>query len=175
MKRLFIIPFTALFVVACQQTELETEETTVAAEATEADNERLVRRWVDAWQLDVEAAEAEFAEIAAADLTFTSPTIQTQGMDEWMGHVGAVKAAFPDIDFIVEELFVSRDKVAIRWRGQGTHEGDFLGIPGTGQPIDVGGTGIVYIVDGKIQTWIEHWDALGLMQQVGAISMPGES
>ena len=49
-----------------------------------------------------------------------------------------------------------------------------MGVPATGKPINIGGITIVRLADGLV---IEDWtqmDAVGLMQQIGAIPVPGQ-
>jgi steroid delta-isomerase-like uncharacterized protein len=83
------------------------------------------------------------------------------------------RAAFPDMRMDVEDVIASGDKVAVRVRYTGTHEGDFMGIAATGrrvdaQLIDIMGMG----ADGLCH---EHWgvmDQLTMMQQVGALPGP---
>jgi steroid delta-isomerase-like uncharacterized protein len=172
MKRTLMIPLAILLGAACQAPEPADEDSATAE--TEAANEALVHRWIEAWGMEEAAAFAEYDAIAAPDVHLDSQNLQVHGMAEWRNHFTEVKEAFPDIAFTVEEIFAAGDRVAVRWRGTGTHEGEFMGIPGTGLPIDVTGTGIVHVVDGMIQTWTENYDGLALMQQIGAIPMPGE-
>ena len=78
-------------------------------------------------------------------------------------------AAYPDIQASIEDLFAEGDKVVMRFVYTGTHQGDFMGVPPTGVKINVPGISIFRIADGQIA---EHWgeeDALGWMQQIGAI------
>ena len=59
------------------------------------------------------------------------------------------------------------DKVVARATGQGTHLGEYMGIPLTGRRIKVSWIAIYRIADGKLA---EHWqqiDELGLRQQLG--------
>ena len=44
-----------------------------------------------------------------------------------------------------------------------------MGIPPTGKPVEATGISIARIVDGKVVEDYTEWNALGLMQQVGAI------
>jgi len=80
------------------------------------------------------------------------------------------RAAFPDMRMEVQDVIASGDKVAVRVRYTGTHEGDFMGIPATGKPVDAQLIDIMGMgADGLCH---EHWgvmDQLTLMQQVGAI------
>jgi steroid delta-isomerase-like uncharacterized protein len=79
-------------------------------------------------------------------------------------------AAFPDLRMEPEDVLPSGDKVIARTRGTGTHRGDFMGLPATGRSIDVELIDIMrFRDDGLVQ---EHWgvfDALTMMQQLGAI------
>jgi steroid delta-isomerase-like uncharacterized protein len=82
-------------------------------------------------------------------------------------------AAFPDLRFDAEDLLASGDKVVGRFRATGTHEGDFMGIPPTGKAVDVQGIDIIRFADDGLA--LEHWgvfDALGMMQQLGAMPAP---
>ena len=59
--------------------------------------------------------------------------------------------------------------MASRWIMTGTHRGDFMGVPPTGRPITMKGIDFSRVVHGKIA---EHWaqfDAIGVMQQIGAL------
>ena len=75
---------------------------------------------------------------------------------------------------IVDDMIGEGDKVAIRMTWRGTHKGVFYGIAATGRQVSVTSIGIDRVVNGKI---VEGWgevDMLGLYQQIGAISPPGQ-
>ena len=83
------------------------------------------------------------------------------------------RTGFPDLRMEAEDILVSGDKVVARVRGTGTHEGEFMGMPATGKSVDVQLIDIIrFGEDGLAQ---EHWgvfDALAMMQQLGAIPAP---
>lgn len=83
------------------------------------------------------------------------------------------RAAFPDLRLEAEDVLVSGDKVVARARATGTHQGEFMGMPATGKRVDVQLIDITrFGADGLA---VEHWgvlDALGMMQQLGAIPAP---
>jgi steroid delta-isomerase-like uncharacterized protein len=82
-------------------------------------------------------------------------------------------AAFPDLRMDAEDVLVSGDKVVARARATGTHQGDFMGMPATGKRVDVQLIDIIRFGDDGLA--VEHWgvlDALGMMQQLGAIPAP---
>ena len=83
------------------------------------------------------------------------------------------RAAFPDLRMEAEDVLVSGDKAVVRGRVTGTHQGEFIGMPATGRSVDVQLIDIIrFDEDGLAR---EHWgilDALGMMQQLGAIPAP---
>lgn len=80
--------------------------------------------------------------------------------------------AFPDFEMAVEDVIVEGDKVVIRVRATGTHQGEFMGIPATGRRVEVPLIDIMRVRDGKIA---EHWgvrDDMTLMRQLGVMPAP---
>jgi predicted ester cyclase len=86
-----------------------------------------------------------------------------------------VRRGFPDLESTIEDLIAERDKIVAHWRAQATHRGEYMGIPPTGNRVNFTGISIYRIEGGKIA---ESWgvsDLLGMMQQLGAVSGPGEA
>jgi steroid delta-isomerase-like uncharacterized protein len=72
-----------------------------------------------------------------------------------------------------DEVIVSDDRVVTCGTFTATHLGEFQGLPPTGKQISLSIMHIDRVEDGKI---LEHWgqgDALGLMQQLGIVFVPG--
>jgi steroid delta-isomerase-like uncharacterized protein len=85
-------------------------------------------------------------------------------------HTGMAKefwGAFPDLHQIIEEALAADDRVALRFRARGTHQGELMGTPATGKAIDVVGMAIVQVKDGKVVSLKEVFDLEGMMQQLG--------
>jgi predicted ester cyclase len=83
------------------------------------------------------------------------------------------RAAFPDLRLEAEDVLANGDTVVARARATGTHQGEFMGLPPTGNRIDVPLIDIIRFGDDGLA--VEHWgvlDALGMMQQLGAIPAP---
>ncbi|HWQ00996.1 MAG TPA: ester cyclase [Gaiellaceae bacterium] len=83
-------------------------------------------------------------------------------------------AAFPDLRMDPQDVIASGDKVVARVRCTGTNTGDFMGMPATGKSVDVEAVDIIRFGDDGFA--YEHWgvfDAMGMMQQLGAIPAPG--
>jgi predicted ester cyclase len=83
------------------------------------------------------------------------------------------RAAFPDIQITIEDLFAVGDKVAGRWTARGTNTGSLMGMPPTGKQMTVTGTSILTFVGSQVVAHHTNWDTLGLLQQLGVVSMPG--
>jgi steroid delta-isomerase-like uncharacterized protein len=77
-------------------------------------------------------------------------------------------AAFPDWKVTVDDIIAEGDKVVARATGQGTHLGEYMGIPPTGKLVKVSWIAIYRVADGKLAEHWQHIDELGLRQQLGA-------
>jgi steroid delta-isomerase-like uncharacterized protein len=80
-----------------------------------------------------------------------------------------LRMAFPDFQFAIEDQIAEGDRVVTRWSGGGTHSGEFLGAPATGNYITLTGLTIFRIVDGKLRDGWTNEDLLGFMTQLGAV------
>jgi steroid delta-isomerase-like uncharacterized protein len=79
-----------------------------------------------------------------------------------------LRDAFPDVRVTVNDMVAEGDKVVVYFTVQGTHQGEFLGIPASGNRISVEGFDLIRVTDGICT---EHWgvfDNGALLQQVGA-------
>jgi steroid delta-isomerase-like uncharacterized protein len=81
----------------------------------------------------------------------------------------ALRDAFPDLEVGVARTIDEDDLVVTHWTSTGTHQGEFMGAPATGNTVSIDGIDISRLEDGVI---VEHWgkmDAIALMQQLGAM------
>jgi predicted ester cyclase len=76
--------------------------------------------------------------------------------------------AFPDIIFTINDMVAEGDKVAVLVNWKATHKGEYMGIPPTGNKIDITVAMLIKIVGGK---WVEFWNVtdIRLAQQLGAV------
>ncbi|MCL4846373.1 MAG: ester cyclase [Acidobacteria bacterium] len=81
------------------------------------------------------------------------------------------RTAFPDLHFAIEDMVAIGDKVVTRWHATGTHLGPLDGLAPTGQHGETPGITIDRIVDGRIHESWTSWDTLGLLVQIGAVSL----
>jgi len=135
-----------------------------------ADNEALVRRFFEEFCNDRRAEVAD--ELIADDYISHGPQAPpAEGPDGVRDRVGLYQESV-DGHWDVQELISADDRVVARWIGTGTHRGELMGIPATGKPIEVEAISVFRVENGKIAEEWTVWDALGLLQQVGAVPAP---
>ena len=109
-------------------------------------------------------------EVAASNLVIHASSEEIRGREGAKQYVGELRAGFPDLHLTVEDQIAEGDMVVTRWIARGTHTGEFQGIAPTGRKVQVAGTDIDRIIEGKtVECWV-HMDQLGLMQQLGAVA-----
>ena len=94
------------------------------------------------------------------------------GLDGVKMIFGMFRTGFPDVKFTIADMVAEDDIVATLVHGEGTHTGDFMGIPPSGNHAIWRSVGFFKVKDGKIA---EHWgipDLLGLLIQIGVIPPP---
>ena len=127
-------------------------------------NEELARRLYDGV---VNTGRVErLADIMAP--TFEGPTGE-KGPEGFAATVTMLRTGFPDLQFTIEDVVATPDRVVVRWKWTGTHEGMFRGFPPTGTRVHDTGISMYEVTDGKFsRAWIET-DRLGMLQQLGVV------
>ncbi len=97
---------------------------------------------------------------------------QQQGREGLKAVIAMLRAAFPDMHWVVNEMIAEEDKVVTRFIWTGTHQGPFLGIPPTGKPVEVKGVVIDRLEQGKMADSRLLMDTMSLMQQLGVVPSP---
>jgi steroid delta-isomerase-like uncharacterized protein len=115
-------------------------------------------------------------ELSAGDDLFAEDSVdyagfpgQAPGREGFKQAVVMMHAAFPDIHYTIEDMVAEGDRIATRWTLRGTHEGEFFGIPATGNQVSVEGIHILRFADGQIVECWEVWDQLSMLRQIGAM------
>jgi len=92
---------------------------------------------------------------------------QGAGREGVKHRVRALRAAFQDVRFVLDEVVAENEVVAVRYRWEGTHGGEFLGIPATGRRIVVRGMDFYRFKNGRVAEHWENMDELSLLTQLG--------
>jgi steroid delta-isomerase-like uncharacterized protein len=124
----------------------------------EEKNKALVRTFFEeAWGKGNLAAVDEF--MAADYVEHPRPSTLSPGAEGLKQLIGAYRTAFPDLKATLDDIFAEGDRVAFRWNVSGTHLGDWLGIPPTGNHMAANGITVFRISDGKV---VESWTSIDL-------------
>jgi steroid delta-isomerase-like uncharacterized protein len=135
-------------------------------------NKSIVRRWIEEGWNKHNLSVVD--EIYAPNFVQHEPEPQTVNSSEALKqYLSAYFTAFPDLSLSIEDLLAEGDKVVRRFVSNGTHTGPFMGMPATGKKGVITGIVIFRLENSRIaEVWL-NIDALGLLQQLGVIPMPG--
>ena len=139
------------------------------------ENKALTRRsWEIVAKGSLETLDDALQEVYADNIVMHEPDEDVRGIEGMTQFVSMIRSGLPDLRITLEDVIAEGEKVVSRWRAQGTHQGELMGIAPTGNEVAITGITITRIEDGKIVEEWENWDALGLMQQIGAVPSPEE-
>ncbi|AKG21336.1 ester cyclase [Calothrix sp. 336/3] len=130
-----------------------------------AKNKALILKFYETFdRQDIEAArELMSSDIVGRGLDGSS----LQGKDDFIKYGMTMFIAFPDGRHVFEEAIAEANKIVTRGIFSGTHQGELMGIPPTGKPVNFSVVHIDRVIDGKI---VEHWgqgDTFAMMKQLG--------
>ena len=131
------------------------------------ENKALVSRFVEEFWNQGNTAAAD--ELMTADATIFLPGSGQVSKESFKAFVTAFRGAFPDWHSTQEELLAEDGRVAERWTGRGTQQGEFQGIAPTGKQVAVPGFVFYRLAFGKIAEFRGLLDGLALLHQLGAI------
>jgi steroid delta-isomerase-like uncharacterized protein len=135
-----------------------------------AENKALVRRWFEqVWN----KGRVETIDELLADRSVV------HGLGEDMHGPAAFKAfhaayrdAFPDLVIKIEHMIADDEVVALRWSAAATHSGGGLGFAATGKRAQFTGMAFVRVEGGRFVEGWNSFDQLGLLQQLGVVTLP---
>jgi len=136
-------------------------------------NKAASRRWIEVFNQRDEAAEAD---VRAPDFVAYAPaSLEPAPLnpEAWTKFLSGFVTGFPDLRLTVVESAGEGDLVAQMIHFEGTHTGDFQGLPPTHRKVTFSGLELNRFVEGRV---VEHWfqlDSLTLLQQLGMAVVPG--
>lgn len=108
-------------------------------------------------------------DIVASDVVhhFNSDPNPIVGLEENKAFNASLFAGFPNIDHSMGDLLIDGDRAVYRTTLQGTHTGEFLGIPPTNKSVILNDFTLVKVQGEKIVEWWYDCNLLALMRQLG--------
>ena len=115
------------------------------------------------------------------DFTFVDRMLAPGAQLHYAGHTFALtpqfvvatvtrwRTAFPDFHFVLADMLIQGDEVALRLPFTGTQRGAFWGSAPTGKPISVSETVIIRLSGNQIAEIWEDYDEYGMRRQLGIV------
>jgi steroid delta-isomerase-like uncharacterized protein len=137
------------------------------------ENKSIVRRLLEEPWTNIDVVDELVDEsYVGYDPFLPEPLRGPQGFKE---NVSMFRAAYSDARITVDDQIAEGDKVATRWTGRGTHDGQLMGIAPTGKQVTVAGLVVSRVANGKVVEEWTNWDTLGMLQQLGAVPAPAQA
>ncbi len=138
------------------------------------DNKTLIRRFIN--EVMNEGNTGAIADFCVTGSMFAG------GIE---GQIKAMKMAFPDNHFTIDNMVAEGNKVAVRVTIHGTNTGPLVGLPAfgrfetpvppTGQSVTGSGMNFFTVSDGKIVSYAAELDQIGMLRQLGwTFTPPGQ-
>lgn len=112
---------------------------------------------------DLDGYIAELAD----DSRFTDPVEEGLTKAETRAYLEELVEAFPDVRIEPERVIASGNETAMECTFHGTQEGEFNGIPPTGETVDDTFVSLITVSDDGITSWTDYWDRMSLAEQLG--------
>jgi len=116
-------------------------------------------------------------EVLRSDFVCYDPNSETGEISgaDLKGEIEYFRNAVPDLNYTVEDQVAEGNEVVTRWKASGTHEGEFFGVPATGNRVEFTGIQIDrFDESGKLVAEWPEYDLLGAMKQIGAVPASGQ-
>ena len=176
MKNLFmILPLVLVlcFTTGCQDKAAMAElEEFRAQAAVEEQNRELIRNFLG----ELDSGNWDMVhEIFADDCKFYSPSDSApSSKNEQFAILDEMLAAFPNWKHDIKDMIAKDDKVIAWVVVSTTHEGEFQGIPASSNKIQYGEIAIYRIQNGKVVEFVQEYNTLSMMMQLGFELKPKE-
>ena len=93
-------------------------------------------------------------ELVADDYRLTDPPGFPSGKEGLRALANMYRTGAPDLHMTVEQMIAEGDQVAVRWTATGTHTGESMGLPPTGQKVQFRAISWLRMKNGQVA---EEW------------------
>jgi len=165
-KLLFIASF--LLIVSCNQ---EASEECQTLETANAQIQNDIKTYKTVWdkvflERDINLINSDSFD---ENVTVVTATGNLTGIDAFKGYYNNYLTGFSDAEFTFVNIFGQGENIVKHWNFKGTHDGEMFGIPATGNKLDINGTTIVKMKDGKILQEQDFFDNHSFLSQLGLL------
>ena len=161
-----IMVFLTMLFIGCNnpsEKHLELEAAQKSLEANISMYETLWDNVINGRQIDLINEDSFHSDVVA----LATSGGNVVGLENFKNHYSNYVIGFSDAEFTIVDIFGQGDKIVKHWNFKGTHDGEFFGVPATGKKVDVSGTTLVKMKDGKIASEQDYMDFLSFYTQLG--------
>ena len=161
-----IMVFLTMLFIGCNnpsEKHLELEAAQKSLEANITMYETLWNNVINGRQIDLINEDSFHSDVVA----LATSGGDVVGLENFKNHYSNYVIGFSDAEFTIVDIFGQGDKIVKHWNFKGTHDGEFFGVPATGKKVDVSGTTLVKMKDGKIASEQDYMDFLSFYTQLG--------
>ena len=158
----------SLVIVSCsQQPSQECQTLELANVNLEKNLEMYVSVWEDVFEKrDMSLINTDHFDSEAIVVTAQG---NVEGIDAFRAYFNNYLMGFSDAQFEIIDAFGQGDKIVKYWRFKGTHDGELFGIPATNNKVDISGTTLVLMKNGKVVQEQDFFDNYSFLSQLGLL------
>jgi steroid delta-isomerase-like uncharacterized protein len=168
MKKIFLLSITTLLLIGCKQ-ELNKECESLAK--VNEQTEKNINTYKMAWDAFFETRDSNAINTDSFDEQVTVVTSEGNitGIEAFRDYYNNYLTGFSDAQFNFIDIIGQGDKIVKHWNFKGTHDGEMFGIPATNKKVDISGTTMVLMKDGKVLQEQDFFDNYSFLMQLGLL------
>ena len=161
MKNILLLSF-LIFATSCNNQSKENKESD-SANQLEKDLENYQTVWNSFLAGDRSVVnDKNFTE----DIIIVTSEADLVGIDACLDYYTNYLTGFSEIEWTIIDTFGQGNKLIKHWNFKGKHTGNFFGIPATGNLLNLSGTTIVTMRDGRIAKEHDFFDMKSMLDQL---------
>ena len=112
-----------------------------------------------------------FDALLTEDCALVRDGAEVRGREAFKRVLAQLYRAIPDLEYRIDDVVSSGDKIAIRWEGHGTHRREYLGIAPTGSAMSYGGITFFEMRGDRIA---RAWVSTNLLERLRSLAEVGQ-
>lgn len=168
MKKIILLTIATLLFISCNQPE--NKECDSLAKAN-AQVEKNINTYKTAWDTFFETRDPNAINTDSFDEQVTVVTAEGNitGIEAFRDYYNNYLTGFSDAEFNFIDIIGQGDQLVKHWNFKGTHDGEMFGIPPTNNKVDISGTTVVLMKDGKVLKEQDFFDNYSFLMQLGLL------
>ena len=168
MKKIILLSIATLLFISCNQPKNEECDSLKKADAQTQKN---INTYKTAWDAFFETRDPNTINTDSFDKQVTVVTAEGNitGIDGFRDYYNNYLTGFSDAEFNFIDIIGQGDQLVKHWNFKGTHDGEMFGIPPTNNKVDISGTTVVLMKDGKVLQEQDFFDNYSFLMQLGLL------